>query len=93
MRKLVSCFLIALMFSASAMAAPLDDARAKGYVVEMPNGYIKATPIAPADIDKLVKEINEKRKQVYQQIAEKHGISVEQVGAESYRKRVKDGGK
>lgn len=92
MKKFAACLLATLIFSASALANPLDDARQKGYVVEMPNGYIKAAPGAPADIGKLVREINQKRKAVYQKIAEKHGISAEQVGAESYRKRMKGGG-
>lgn len=91
MKKFIACLVAALIFSASALANPLDNARQKGYVVEMPNGYIKATRTAPADIDRLVSEINQKRKEIYQQIAKKHGISAEQVGAESYRKRMKSG--
>ena len=89
MKKFVTLLLAGLLFSAAAWANPLDDARQKGYVVEMPTGYIKAAPNAPADVDKLVEEINAKRKAVYEEIAQKHGITAEQVGAESYRKRVK----
>lgn len=93
MRKLASCFLLTILFSASALATPLDDARNNGYVVEMPNGYVKAQAGASTSIDKLVTEVNRKRKAVYQQIAEKHGISAAQVGVESYKKRVKNSGK
>ena len=89
MKKFLPMLLAGFLFSAAAFANPLDDARQKGYVVEMPSGYIQATPKAPADIDKLVEEINAKRKAVYEEIARKHGITAAQVGAESYRKRVK----
>lgn len=89
MRKFFSGLILALFVCAAAQAVSLDEARQKGYVAEMPNGYIKAQPGAPADIDALVKDINGRRHDAYQKIAEKHGITAEQVGAESYRKRMK----
>jgi len=88
MRKYLTCLLLSLLVSVTANAASLDEARSKGYVVETPNGYIKAQPGAPADIDALVKDINAKRHQAYKKIADKNGISVEQVATESYRKRM-----
>lgn len=92
MKKLQTALLaILLALSTGAFAISLDDARDNGYVVEMPDGYIKAQPGATAEVEQLVKEVNEKRLEVYKQIAEKHGVSVEQVAAESYRKRTSGG--
>ena len=74
---------------APAYADPLDDAKAAGHVIEAPDGYIKASKTAPASVNDLVKDINERRKQAYERIAKKNGISAEQVAAESYRIRHK----
>ncbi len=91
MRNHLICVFLATFLALSANAAPLDDAREAGHVVETPDGFIKARPGAPAYIDALVKEINQRRYEAYKRIAEEHGISVEQVGAESYRKRMSSG--
>ena len=90
MQRLINCLILAAAISLPAFAAPLDDAREKGYVVELPTGYIKAQPGAPASIDKLVADINQKRKQAYEKIAEKNNITVEQVGKLSYQKRMSE---
>ena len=74
---------------APAYADPLDDAKAAGHVIESPDGYVKASKSAPASVNDLVKDINERRLQAYERIAKKNGISVEQVAAESYRIRHK----
>ena len=43
MRTLVSTLVIlTALISLPLQAGPLDDARAAGHVLEMPNGYIKA---------------------------------------------------
>lgn len=88
MRTYLICLIFAALFSVQAGAAPLDEAREAGYVVETPDGYIKAQPGAPDRIDLLVKDINQRRREAYKRIAQEHGISVEQVGKESYRKRM-----
>ncbi len=82
----LSVLLIAL-FSGAVQASPLDDARNAGQVMEMPNGYIMAKGSPSADINALVKDINNRRKTAYEKIAKKNGISVDQVAKESYRKR------
>jgi uncharacterized protein YdbL (DUF1318 family) len=68
-------------------ASPLDDARAAGFVTETPNGYVVAEEKAPVSIQKLVADVNQKRKAAYQRIANKTGANVEQVAHESYQKR------
>ena len=70
-------------------ASPLSDARDAGLVKELTSGFIASTEAgaASAEITNLVKDINTKRSGAYQKIAKKNGVSVEQVGQESYLKR------
>ncbi|HIG42630.1 MAG: DUF1318 domain-containing protein [bacterium] len=89
-RMICLSFLIAVC--SFTQASPLDDARSAGQVVETADGYVRATDAAgsvPADIQALVNDINKRRKAAYSDIAKKNGISVAQVGAESYKRRVK----
>lgn len=85
-RTLLFSVLLALSFSAAA--APLDDAKRAGYVIEIPTGYVEATPEAPASIKALAEDINERRRQAYERIGQRNGITADQVGVESYRKRI-----
>jgi len=67
-----------LVLSMQALALGLDSAKTQGLVGEQPNGYlgvVKATPQAV----QLVSDINAKRRQAYERIASKNGITVEQV--------------
>lgn len=79
---------VVLLFSASMLqASPLDDARNAGHITELPTGYVQASGSAPAQVKALAADVNKRRKEAYAQIAKKNGISVEQVGMESYKKR------
>ncbi len=75
------------MISQSSYASPLDDARDSGQIVELATGYVQAIPGAPADIKALAADVNKRRKEAYQRIAKKNGITEAQVAAESYKKR------
>jgi uncharacterized protein len=78
---------LAMLFAAPAMADALNDARAAGLVGERPDGLVApTTPNAPANVMSLVQEINAKRMEKYQQIANEKGVPVEQVGAISGEK-------
>jgi uncharacterized protein len=91
MRTFIVTFLLFSTFiSSSISASPLDDARDAGYVVEQPNGYVKATPSASEGIILLAKDINERRREAYKRIAVKNGITPELVGMQSYNKRQND---
>ena len=88
MRTLVSIvLLIAALISMPLQASPLDDARAAGYIIEMPNGYVKAHGNVSPRISVLVADVNKRRREAYLRIAKKNGISAEQVAMESYVKR------
>jgi len=88
MRTLISILLlIAALISMPLQASPLDDARAAGYVIETPNGYVKAHGNVSPRISVLVADVNKRRREAYLRIAKKNGISAEQVAIESYVKR------
>ncbi len=74
--------LIALAFGGSAVAGPLEDAKSAGLVGERPDGYVAAVqPNPPANIARLVDDINSKRRAAYEQVAAQTATPVEQVAA------------
>lgn len=89
MNKPATCCLILIaIFCLPLQASPLEDARAAGQVIENPDGYVRANPEGvPANVQALVDDINERRKDAYTKIAQKNGVSVTDVATESYRKR------
>lgn len=80
--------IIALLISFNAVASPLDDARASGDIVELATGYVQAKSGASAKVKALAADVNKRRKDAYSRIAKKNGVAVEQVAAESYKKRI-----
>jgi len=84
-RQIFAMLLIGLMSVQVAVAeSPLTRPKADGLIGEQADGYLGlVTQNVPADIRKLVAEVNAQRKAGYQQIAAKQGTSlsaVEQVG-------------
>nr|WP_263476512.1 YdbL family protein [Escherichia coli] len=77
-RNLRLCFVINALFSTSAMALTLNDARTQGRVGETYNGYLVALK-ADTETQMLVKRINESRNKSYQQLAMKNNLPVAEV--------------
>ena len=73
-----SLVIVSLLFSSFVFAMDLDKAKDKGLVGEKDNGYLGIV-IVQNDIQILVDEINAKRKAVYIKLAEKNGITLQQV--------------
>ena len=68
-----------MLISAPLWGLSLDEAKSKGWIKELPTGYIQATnPQAKS----LEGEINAKRKSAYEKVAKKTGATVDQVGAQ-----------
>ncbi|MFT5756819.1 MAG: hypothetical protein ACI9LM_001544 [Alteromonadaceae bacterium] len=78
--KKISLVVAVLSITFSAWAISLDQAKQQGFVGEMPNGYLGII-VASADISSLVAEINEKRKDIYINLARKNKITMQQVTA------------
>ena len=69
-----------LAFSVAANESPLTQPKADGLIGEQADGYLGlVTQNVPADVRKLVNEVNAKRKAGYQQIANKQGTSLSEV--------------
>ncbi|MGN3786390.1 UNVERIFIED_CONTAM: YdbL family protein [Escherichia coli] len=77
-RNLMLCFVINALFSTSAMALTLNDARTQGRIGETYNGYLVALK-ADTETQMLVKRINESRNKSYQQLAMKNNLPVAEV--------------
>ena len=73
--------LISMMAVSVAVAAsPLTQPKADGLIGEQANGYIGLVQQnVPADIKKLVNDVNAKRRAGYQKIAKKQGTSLAEV--------------
>lgn len=70
-------------------ALTLQEAKADGLVGEQRDGYVGlVVSSADAEVIALVQDINRQRREQYQQIAQRNGISVEQVAALAYEKAV-----
>lgn len=92
MKNLVSkttALVFCLMLLPAAYAATLQEAKAEGLVGEQLDGYVGLVVAnAPSDIVALVQDVNNQRRQRYQQIAQQNGISMEQVAELAYERAV-----
>ncbi len=76
-KKLTAVLLVATV-AFSAWAISLDDAKHQGLIGEMQNGYLGVV-VDSAEAHSIVDSINEKRKNIYLNLARKNNITVEQV--------------
>jgi uncharacterized protein YdbL (DUF1318 family) len=78
--KIILKFLLILsiFFSSVVFAISLDEAKDKGLVGEKDNGYLGLV-VEQNDAQSLVNDVNAKRKIVYLKLAEKNGITLQQV--------------
>ncbi len=67
-----------LLCAGPLWALTLDEAKAKGMVGEKPNGYLGAVS-GGGDVQALVNDINQKRRQAYEDIARKNGTQLSAV--------------
>ena len=79
---------IALLFSAMAFALDLGTAKRQGLVGETPSGYLAAVKPPSPEVKQLIKRINSQRRQKYQAIAKKNGISLKEVEALAGKKAI-----
>ncbi|WP_415224925.1 YdbL family protein [Psychromonas sp.] len=76
MKKVFLMFMLILSFSAFALE--LSDAKEQGVIGEQTNGLLGVVSVSQ-EVSDLVKEINAKRLVKYKQIAEKNGMTLDQV--------------
>lgn len=74
----LSILLCSGVFSASALALNLEQARQQGWVGETLSGYL--APVKPnAEAQALVTRINQAREEQYRQVAEQNQVSTDDV--------------
>lgn len=76
---LVLCLLLAFAAPA-AFAQSLDDLRASGAIGERYDGYVAVRDAKAAGAKTVAKEVNAKRKSLYEQRAASEGVSAEDIG-------------
>ncbi|MGE3152970.1 MAG: YdbL family protein [Nitrospiraceae bacterium] len=75
---LMTLVLMGLVWGVSAWALSLDEAKAKGLVGEKPSGYLGVVS-GGADVQALVNDINQKRRQAYGDIASRNKTDLKDV--------------
>ncbi len=82
-------FILLLLPPLLAFGVTLDEAKQQGLLGERPDGYLGlAKPPASPDTVNLMKDINRKRRDVYQGIAEKNGTALSAVEALAGKKAI-----
>jgi uncharacterized protein YdbL (DUF1318 family) len=79
--------MLSLGFSGLVWAQSLDAAKAQGLVGEKVDGYVAAVTASPsAEVQALIQSTNDGRRKVYADLAQRNGITVEEVGILSAEK-------
>ncbi len=87
MKKLLSGLLgLTLLIALPASALSLKEAQSKGLVGEANSGYIAVVQDGTPEVEKLVAEVNNKRKREYAAIAKRNNIDINQVAARAAEK-------
>ena len=63
----------------STFALSLDEAKAKGLVGEKATGYLGVVPPVDAEAQALIEDVNQKRRQAYEDIAKRNRTDVRAV--------------
>ncbi|AMX02945.1 YdbL family protein [Microbulbifer thermotolerans] len=77
---------LSLLFTLPALAITLDQARNQGLVGEANSGYIAVVSKSTPELEKLVADVNAKRKAEYARIAKRNNIDIAQVAARAAEK-------
>jgi uncharacterized protein YdbL (DUF1318 family) len=89
--RFAKAFLIGLLLLGGGVihAADIDQAKRQGLVGERADGYVGLVDeSAPAEVRRLVADINAKRKAEYQRIAQENDLEMAQVQALAGRKAI-----
>lgn len=84
-KHLVAVVLL-LAVASSAWALNLQEAKSAGLVKETAMGYLEVVDVGNNDVSGLVKDVNEKRKSKYSEIAKRNNISLQAVEKQAGKK-------
>jgi len=80
---------LGLLLASAAYAIDLDTAKSRGLVGERADGYLGVVVQDPsADVKALVADVNAKRRDGYQRIAEQNGIDLADVEARAGQRAI-----
>jgi uncharacterized protein len=84
--------MVALSFClvSTALAISLDEAKAKGLVGEKPNGYLGMVNPSGGEVEALMNDINQKRRQAYEEIAKRNKTPLNAVEALAGQKAIQN---
>ena len=86
---LTGCLLIGF-FTLSCWGMTLDEAKQNGWLGERPDGYLGVVPESTdKEVLELMKDINQKRREIYKTIADKNGTALSTVEALAGEKALK----
>ena len=83
-----------LSWGQSLFALSLEDAKSQGLVGERANGYLGLVMPGDAEAQALIKDVNQKRRQAYEEIARREGTNlsaVEMLAGEKAIQKTKPG--
>lgn len=81
-RALLAASLLWAAGFTSALALDLDSAKAQGLVGETPDGYVAAVPAnPPIEVLRLLQDVNDQRRAVYAQLANRNKADIRSVEA------------
>ena len=83
-------FALALALLSPAYAVSLEEAKANGLVGEKPNGYLGMVKPSGPDVQALTNEVNQKRRQAYEDIARRNRTPLEAVEALAGEKAIQN---
>lgn len=75
----VGMVFMGMMVASSVFALSLDEAKAKGWVGEKSTGYLGAVNPSNAEVLALVEDVNQKRRQAYEDIAKRNRTNIQAV--------------
>jgi uncharacterized protein len=88
--ELLTGGVLALTMVSPAGAMSLEEAKAKGLVGEKPNGYLGIVNPPGPDVQALTNDVNQKRRQAYEDIARRNRTQLEAVEALAGEKAIQN---
>jgi len=86
----VAWFVFFLLAVSPAFGISVEEAKTKGLVGERPNGYLGVVNPAAPEAQALANEVNEKRRQAYEDIAKRNRTQLDAVEALAGEKAIQN---
>jgi uncharacterized protein YdbL (DUF1318 family) len=88
--RIVALLVLCLSAGSPAFGISVEEAKTKGLVGEKPNGYLGVVNPSAPEAQVLTNEVNEKRRQVYEDIAKRNRTQLDAVEALAGEKAIQN---